>query len=153
MAYIYILERAWGLSFCDDLALVFFTKNLIFVGNLSMNITFILNWKIVFLRQAGESDIMIPDEINVDSCLSDLKIIDYRKMKIAENIHAVIKTSSWWVSPNLQAEWNFHCILTRDLSWVLKACGERSGGDIPSIGNCNKVHYFKELLCSPIWML
>lgn len=39
---------------------------------------------------------MIPEDINVDSCLADLKIIDYRKMKIADDgkIHAVIETSS-----------------------------------------------------------
>lgn len=36
-AYIYTLKRAWELSLHDDLTLVVFTKNLLFVEKFSMN--------------------------------------------------------------------------------------------------------------------
>lgn len=52
-AYIYSLERAWELSLHDDLALVFFTKNLLFVDNFSMNSYFHFKLKNIssFIRQ------------------------------------------------------------------------------------------------------
>lgn len=38
------------------------------------------------------------------------------------------------------------CCIGVEAVWALRGGGERSGRDLPFTGNCNRIHYFIELL-------